>query len=79
MAYVILFSQPADPYSPAVHFLRKGNPLELNTNREGTGAECAPCADSNLTLREIMSMDEMVLVEENEDNSPSSDVEEAVA
>jgi hypothetical protein len=69
MAYVLLFSEPADPYSPDIHFLRTGNPVELNTSRESSEAECPPCAASNLTLREkIMSLDEMVLVEENEDN-----------
>jgi hypothetical protein len=80
MAYVLLFSEPADPYSPDIHFLRTGNPVELNTSRESSEAECAPCAGSNLTLKEkIMSPDEMVLVEENEDDSPSTDDKESVA
>jgi hypothetical protein len=80
MAYVILFGEPVDPYSPGVPFLRTGNPIELNTNRESSEAECAPCSGSNLTLREkIMNLDEMVLVEENEDDSPSTDDQESVA
>ena len=80
IAYVILFSEPADPYSPDVHFLRIGNPVELDTNGESRDADCAPYAGSNLTLREkIMSLDDMVLVDENEDDSPSTDDEESVA
>jgi hypothetical protein len=68
MAYALLFSEPADLYSPDVHFLRTGNPVELNTSRDSSKAECAPCAGSYLTVREkIMSLDEMVLLEENEE------------
>jgi hypothetical protein len=74
MAYVLRFSEPADLYSLDVHFLRTGNPVELNTSRKSSEAECAPCTGSNLTLREkIMSLDEMVLLEENEDDSPLTD------
>ena len=52
----------------------------MDTNGEIEAAECAPCAGSDLTLREkIMSMDDMVLVEENEDDSPGTDDEESVA
>jgi hypothetical protein len=76
----MITSEPADQYSPTVHFLRKGNPTVTDPNSESTGAECAPCAGSNLTLREkIMSLDDMVLVEENEDDSPSTDDEESLA
>ena len=54
--------------------------LVLNMNGGIEVAECAPCAGSDLTLREkIMSMDDMVLVEENEDDSPATDDEESVA
>jgi hypothetical protein len=43
-------------------------------------AECAPCAGSNLTLKEkLISLDDMKLVEENKDGSPSTDDEESVA
>jgi hypothetical protein len=46
----------------------------MDTNSKIEEAECAPCADSDLTLREkIMSLDDMVLVEESEDDSPSTD------
>jgi hypothetical protein len=46
--------------------------MDMNSKIEE--AECAPCAGSNLMLREnIMSLDDMVLVEENEDNLPSID------
>jgi hypothetical protein len=46
----------------------------MDTNGEIEEAECAPCADSDLMLREkIMSLDDMVLVEENKDDSPSTD------
>ena len=51
----------------------------MDTNSEIEEAEGAPCADSDLTLREkIMSLDDMVLVEENEDDSPSTDDQESV-
>jgi hypothetical protein len=43
MAYAILFSEPADPYSPDVNFLRTGNPVELNTNRESRDPERKDC------------------------------------
>ena len=80
IAYVILFSEPADQYSPVVHILRKGNPVGLDPSSETRGAECAPCAGSNLTLKEkITSLDDMVLVEENEDDTPSTDDRESVA
>jgi hypothetical protein len=80
IAYVILFSETVDQYSPVVHILRKGNPVGLDPNSETRDAECAPCAGSNLTLKEkIMSLTDMELVEENEDNSPSTDEEESLA
>ncbi len=80
IAYVILFSEPADPYSPDVHMLQIGNPVEMDTNSEIEEAASAPCADSGLTLREkIMCLDDMALVEENEDDSPPTDDEESVA
>ncbi len=51
----------------------------MDTNSEIEEAEGAPCADSDLTLREkIMSLDDMVLVEENKDDSPSMDDKESV-
>ena len=52
----------------------------MNPNTETSAMECAPCADSFLTLKEkIMNIDDMVLVEENKDDSPSTDDEESVA
>ena len=52
----------------------------MDTNTGSRAAECAPCADSNLTLKEkLMSLDDMELVEENEDDSPSTDDEESLA
>jgi hypothetical protein len=52
----------------------------MDTNSEIEEAEGAPCADSDLTLREkIISLDDMVLVEGNEDDSPSPDDKESVA
>jgi hypothetical protein len=52
----------------------------MDTNGETEEAECAPCASSDLTLREkIMCLDDMALVEENEDDSPPTDDEESVA
>jgi hypothetical protein len=55
--------------------------LRQNEGRVDTrAAECAPCAGSNLTLKEKwISLDDMELVEENEDDSPSTDYEESVA
>jgi hypothetical protein len=73
-------SEPAHQYSPAVHFLRKGNPVGMDTNTTTRDAECAPCAGSNLSLKEkLISLDNMELVEENEDDSPSTDNEESAA
>jgi hypothetical protein len=41
----------------------------MDTNTGTRDAECAPCAGSNLTLKEkLMSLDDMELVEEYEDN-----------
>jgi hypothetical protein len=52
----------------------------MDPNTKTSATECAPSADSFSTLKEkIMSLDDMVLVEENEDNSPSTDDEESVA
>jgi hypothetical protein len=53
----------------------------LDANTETRGDECALCAGSNLTLKEkIASLDDMELVEENKDNSPSiRDNEESLA
>ena len=52
----------------------------MDTNTGTRDAECAPCAGSNLTLKEkLISLDDMELVEENEDNSPATDDEESLA
>jgi hypothetical protein len=73
-------SEPARQYSPAVHFLQKGNPVGMDKNTTTGVAECAPCAGSNLTLKEkLISLVEIELVEENEDDSPSTDDKESVA
>jgi hypothetical protein len=51
----------------------------MDTNTGTRDAECALCAGSNLTLEEkLMSLDDMELVEENKDNSPSTDDEESL-
>jgi hypothetical protein len=55
-----------------------GNPVGLDPNSETRGAECAPFAGSNLTLKEkITTLDNMV-VEKNKDDTPSTDVEASV-
>jgi hypothetical protein len=52
----------------------------MNKNPTTGDAECAPCAGSNLNLEEKwISLDDMELVEENEDDSPLMDDEESVA
>jgi hypothetical protein len=52
----------------------------MDTNTTTRDVECAPCAGSNLTLKEkLISLDDMELVEENEEDSPSTDDEESVA
>jgi hypothetical protein len=52
----------------------------MDTNTGTRDAECAPCTGSNLTLKEkLMSLDDMELVEENEDDSPATDDEESLA
>jgi hypothetical protein len=62
------------------HFLHKGNPVEINQNSDTCGAACAPYADSFLTLKEkIMSLDDMVFVEENKDDTPPRGDEESIA
>jgi hypothetical protein len=59
---------------------QKGNPVGMDTNTGIRNVECAPCAGSNLTLKEkLMSLDDMELVEENKDNSPCTDDEESLA
>jgi hypothetical protein len=52
----------------------------MDTNTGSRDTECAPCAGSNLILKEkLMSLDDMELVEENKDNSPSMDDQESLA
>jgi hypothetical protein len=52
----------------------------MDKNTTTGDAECAPCAGSNLTLKEkLISLDDMELVEENVDDSPSMEDEESVA
>jgi hypothetical protein len=51
----------------------------LDPNSETRDARSAPCAGSNVTQKEkITSLKDMVLVEENEDNTPSTDDEQSV-
>jgi hypothetical protein len=52
----------------------------MNPTYETSEDACAPCADSVLTLKEkIISLGDMVLVEENEDDTPPTDDEQSVA
>jgi hypothetical protein len=52
----------------------------MDTNTGTRDEECAPCAGSNLTLKEkLMSLDDMVLVEENKDDPPSTEDEKSLA
>jgi hypothetical protein len=52
----------------------------MDTNTTTGDTECAPCAGSNLTLKEkLISLDDMELVGEKEYDSPSTDDEESVA
>ena len=62
-----------------VCLLRKGN-LLVDYQNSTAAAECAPCADSNLTLKEqISKLDEMALVEGKESESDETDDEELLA
>jgi hypothetical protein len=52
----------------------------MDTNTGTRDAECASCTGSNLTLKDkLMSLDDMELVDENEDDSPTTDDEESLA
>jgi hypothetical protein len=78
--YVILLGKPAHhSYSPVIHILHIGNPVGLDPNSENREDQCAPCASANLRLKEkIMSLDDTVLMEQNEDNGPLTNDEESV-
>ena len=58
-----------------------GNPAEINPNyMVSTDDECAPCTNSNLTLKEqIMSLNNMVLVEGKESETPPTNDDESLA
>ena len=75
------------PYLPSrttsthlfVWFLREGNPVDPYENLN-TAADCAPCADSNLSLKEqISKLDGMVLLEGNDSESDQTDDTESIA
>jgi hypothetical protein len=57
-------------YSPVVRFLvQKENSTAASEQRSDRAADCAPCADSNMTLKEQMAkLDDMELVDKNEDD-----------
>jgi hypothetical protein len=62
------------------HRYTHGGPPRPHLIVQCRDAECAPCAGSNLTLKEkLMSLDDMELVDENEDDSPATDDEESLA
>ena len=47
--------------------------MENNKNSETRAADCAPCADSNFTLKEqILMLNDMVLHDNNEDEIPAT-------
>jgi hypothetical protein len=60
-------------------FLRIGNPVAGGKNPEKPAEICAPCANSDLTLkRQISMLDDMVLVDGDADDSAPTDDEESV-
>ena len=75
------------PYLPSrnvstdlfVCLLREGNPVDAYQNMIAA-ADCAPCADSNVSLKEqISKLDEMALVEGNKSESDETDDRESLA
>ena len=75
------------PYLESVHistnfsvpFLCVGNSVETGKNVDTGAANCAPCANSILTLEEqIFMLDNMVLEEGNESDSPPTDDEKSL-
>ena len=60
-----------------VQFLREGNAIMGSQGPKNRAADCAPCADSELTLKEqIAKLDDMELLDDNEDESEETpDVE----
>ncbi len=48
--------------------------------RSNGAADCAPCTDSTLTLKEhLAKLDDMELVDKNEDDSDKSNNNESIA
>ena len=64
VGYVFLFRAPDSQYSPVVEILRKGNSVVTSERSTDLVGDCAPCADSELTLKEqIAKLDDMELVD----------------
>jgi len=77
--YVCLFCERERQYSPIVRFLRERN-LVVTSERPTKKARLgAPCADSELSLKEKMArLDDMELVYENQNQSNETSDEESV-
>ena len=54
----------------------KGNSVVTSEHLANQADDCAPCADSDMTLKEKMAkLDDMELVQDNESNCDKSDDE----
>jgi hypothetical protein len=59
--------------------VRIGNPTGAGDDTEKNAADCAPCADSNSTLKEqIEKLDNMELVEGNEGACDETDEDKSI-
>ncbi len=51
----------------------------MDPNSGASTAECAPSADSELTLGEkMLRLDDVILIDKNEDDTPPTDDEESL-
>jgi hypothetical protein len=63
-----------------ISFLCTGNLVQVSKNSETGAADCAPCTDSNLNLKEqILMPDKIKLVDANDSKTPPTDDEELLA
>jgi hypothetical protein len=76
---VFLFSEPESQYSHIVELVRTGNSTEAGNNTEENAADCAPCADSNSTLKEqIEKLDNMELIKGKEGACDKTDDDKSI-
>jgi hypothetical protein len=63
-----------------VRFLQKGNLIVASEQRSDGAADCAPCADSNMTLKKQMAkLGNVELVDKHKDDLGKTSHEESMA